>query len=73
MNFLILLKRYATADRHFTTKLKCTLISAASWSSVSVTVELKFKSRPGQIGHSVANGSPPMRHFFEKSCIARAQ
>ena len=23
-----------------------------------------------QIGHSVANGSPPMRHFFEKSCVA---
>ena len=32
-----------------------------------------FKSRAGQIGHSVANGSPPLRHFFERSCVARAQ
>ena len=34
---------------------------------------LKFKSRAGQIGHSVANGSPPLRLFFERSCVARAQ
>ena len=33
----------------------------------------RFKSRAGQIGHSVANGSPPLRHFFERSCVARAQ
>ena len=33
----------------------------------------KFKSRTGQIEHSVANGSPPLRYFFEKSCVARAQ
>ena len=25
---------------------------------------LRFKSRAGQIGHSVANGSPLLRHFF---------
>ena len=31
---------------------------------------LRFKSRAGQIGHSVANGSPPLRHFFERSCVA---
>ena len=31
---------------------------------------LGFKSRAGQIGHSVANGSPPLRYFFEKSCVA---
>ena len=34
---------------------------------------LRFKSRAGQIGHSVANGSPPLRHIFESSCVARAQ
>ena len=49
----------------------------ASWSSgnafVSGAGDLRFKSRAGQIGHSVANGSPPLRHFFERSCVARAQ
>ena len=32
---------------------------------------LRFKSRTGEIGHSAANGSPPLRHFFERSCVAR--
>ena len=49
----------------------------SSWSSGNVFVSgaenLRFKSRAGQIGHSVANGSPPLRHFFERSCAARAQ
>ena len=49
----------------------------ASWSSGNAFVSgaggLRFKSRAGQIGHSVANGSPPLRHFFERSCVARAQ
>ena len=30
---------------------------------------LKFKSRAGQIGYSVANGSPPLQRF-ERSCVA---
>ena len=34
---------------------------------------LRFKSRVGQVGHSVAYGSPPLRRFFERSCVARAQ
>ena len=34
---------------------------------------LKFKSRTGLIGRSVANGLPPLRHFFEKSRVVRAQ
>ena len=34
---------------------------------------LRFKSRAGQIGHSVANSSPPLRHFFERSSLAWAQ
>ena len=46
----------------------------ASWSRgtafVSETEDLRFKSRGGQIGHSVANGSPLLLHFFERSCIA---
>ena len=34
---------------------------------------LRFESQGGQTGHSVANGSPPLPHFFERSCIARVQ
>ena len=34
---------------------------------------LKFKSRASHIGHSVANSSPPLQHFFKGSCVARAQ
>ena len=38
------------------------------WSSGNVFVSgaggLSFKSRAGQIGHSVANGSPLLQHFF---------
>ena len=49
----------------------------ASWSSGNAFVSgaggLKCKFRAGQIGRSVANGSPPLRHFFERSCVARAQ
>ena len=45
----------------------------ASWSSgnafVSGAVGQRFKSRAGQIGPSVANGSPPQRHFFERRCV----
>ena len=33
----------------------------------------KFKSRFDQTGHSVANGLPPLQHFFERSCVAWAQ
>ena len=33
----------------------------------------KFKSRAGQIESSEANGLPPLRHFFERSCVAWAQ
>ena len=47
------------------------------WSSGNAFVSgaggLRFKSRAGQMGHSVANGSPPLRHFFERSCVAWAQ
>ena len=32
-----------------------------------------LKSLDGQIRHSVANGLPLLWHFFEKSCVARAQ
>ena len=28
------------------------------------------KSQADQIGHSVANGSPPLRNFFEKSYVS---
>ena len=53
------------------------LCEPASWSSGNAFVPeaggLRFKSRAGQIEHSVANGSPPLRHFFERSCVARVQ
>ena len=34
---------------------------------------LRFKSRAFQIGHTVANGFPPLRHFFERNCVVRVQ
>ena len=50
--------------------------SPVNWSSGNAFVAgaggLRFKSRAGQIGHNVANGSPPLRHFFERSCVVRA-
>ena len=50
---------------------------AASWWSGNALVprveDLRFKSRVGQIGHGVANWSPPLRHFMFRGCVARAQ
>ena len=34
---------------------------------------LRFKSWAGQIRRSAANSSPTLPHFFERSCVARAQ
>ena len=49
-------------------------VQTASWSNghafVSGSASLRFKSRAGQIGHSVANGS---LHFFERSCAVWEQ
>ena len=57
-------------------EIEC-IAEPASWSSgnafVSESGGLKFKSRAGQIGLSVANGSPPLQHFFEWTCVAHAQ
>ena len=51
------------------------IIQWASWLSgnavVFGAVGLKLKSRADQFGHSVANDSPPLPHFFERSCVAR--
>ena len=58
-DFLVNLLTDYAADHSSTT----TLVSAAEG--------LRFKSRAGQIRHSVDNGSPPLRHFFERSCFAR--
>ena len=33
---------------------------------VSGAGDLRFESRTGQIEHRVANGSPPLQHFFKK-------
>ena len=51
----------------------------SSWSSGnggrirlwSVRSEVQISA--SQIGHSVANGWPLLRHFFRRSCVARAQ
>ena len=51
--------------------------SPTSWSSgnaFSGAEDLRFKSRVGQIRHSVANGSPPLQIFFLKElCCLLAQ
>ena len=46
---------------------------SSSNASVSGAEDLRFKSWAGQIEQSVANGSPPLQHFFERRCVARAQ
>ena len=52
-------------------------LEPASWWSgnafVSEAGGLRFKSRTGQIERDVANCSPTLRHFFERSCVAQAQ
>ena len=49
-------------------------IARSSWSSgkafVSGAGGLRFKFLASQIGRSVANGSPPLQHFFKRSCVA---
>ena len=35
------------------------------------TEGMQIKSRAGEIRYSVANGSPPLRHFIKRSCVAR--
>ena len=43
------------------------------WSSGNVIFSgmrgLRLKSWAGQIKHRVANGSPPLQYFFERSCV----
>ena len=61
----------------FKTKSKqcLTKIRTACWFSsnafVSGTGDLRFKSRPGEIGHNVANGSPPLLHFLKRAVLLR--
>ena len=40
---------------------------------VSEAGGLSFNFWTGQIEHSVASGSQPLQHFFERSCAARVQ
>ena len=42
----------------------------SGYTFVSGAGGLRFKSRAGQIGQSVANGSPPLRNFSGRSCAA---
>ena len=62
----VLLSYFETIKSSRTEKLK----SPAIWSSgnafVTETGGLRFKSRAGQIGHSVANGLPQLQHCFER-------
>ena len=50
-------------------------LTPASWSSGYVLVSgaggLRFNYRAGIIGHNVANDSPPLGHFFKRSCVGR--
>ena len=65
---------YVTQDPHVIVQ---EIVIPASWSRgnafISGAGSLRLKSRAGLIRHSVANGSPLLRHFFEWSCVARAQ
>ena len=53
------------------------LLNSYSWSSgnalVSESEGLRFKCQTGQIGHIVANRSPPLWHLFESSFAGWAQ
>ena len=65
-------------NSHSGRTLFCLVFSQpVSWSSGNAFVceagGLRFKSRADQIGHSVANGSPPLQYFFERRCVAQAQ
>ena len=55
----------------------CNQSAPASWSGGNAFVlnaeSLRFKSRAGQIAHSVTNGLTPLRHFYKKSLVDRAQ
>ena len=65
------LKMIKMKSKHF-----CQYVLASSSSRnafVSGAGDQNFESRAGQIGHSVANGLPLLRHFFVKSCVDRAQ
>ena len=71
----IVFQRFACHPRlSLISKITFASIIHFSWSSGNAFISgaggLRFKSRTGQIGHSVANGSPPLRHFFEWSCVA---
>ena len=43
------------------------LLQSSDNAFVSGAGGLKFKSRAGEIGHSVANRLPSLRHSFERS------
>ena len=46
------------------------LIKLSGNAFVSGAGGLRFKSRAGQIEHSVAKDSPPLRHFFQKAVFS---
>ena len=58
------------ALRHYY-MLSCPLVERYAF--VSVAVVLRFESRAGQIERSIANGSPPLQQFFERSGVVRAR
>ena len=73
---VVFFNRFTTKGKNITTtNTLYNILLMASWSSgnafASGAEGLRFKSWAGQIGHSVANGSPPLQHFFERSCVAR--
>ena len=68
------LKRLTTAKKHYFSSANT--VKLARWSNGNVfdsgAGDLRLKSRARQIGHSVANDSGSLLHFFERSCVARA-
>ena len=56
-------------NRHKPPIIKYRLL-VAQYSFGSGAGGLRFKSRVGQIGSSVVNGFPPLRHFFDRGCVA---
>ena len=56
-------------DTYYTIMVLGSLFSSSN-AFISGSGSRKFKFRSGQIGHSVAYGSTPLRHFFKRSCVA---
>ena len=63
-----------TFDNNLTSKGQSLTGHGSSCNAVvSGSRGLRLKFRAGQIGHSAAKSLLPLRHFLERSCVAREQ